>query len=269
MSAVTVPAPRASGVRMSGVMRMEWLKLRSVRSTWLIVAVSAVATVAFAVLLGIHTHWSGMSASDRASFDPVNNSFAGLGLSQLLFGALGVLVISTEFSSGLIRATFAAVPARPAVLAAKAAMLGGLALVTGEIIAFAAYAAGELTLRSPAPHATLGQPGVLRAVLMAGAYPALIALIGLGLGALIRHTAGAICAVVGIVFVLPLLILPMGTSIQNSVEKFLPEQMAENSLTAVKPVAHSLAPGVAFGLLCLYAVVALAAGALAVARRDA
>jgi ABC-2 type transport system permease protein len=254
---------------MSPVLRMEWLKLRSVRSTWYIVAVFAVAMVALAIIVDSHANWTTMSAADRASFDPVNDAYVGLGLGQLLFGALGVLALSTEFSSGLIRATFAAVPGRPRVLAAKAAILGGLTLVAGEIFAFAAYAAGEAILKSPAPHATLGQPGVLRAVLMAGAYPALIALIGLGLAALIRHTAGAICAVVGVVFVLPLLILPMGTSIQNAVEKFLPEQMAENSLTAVRPIAHSLSPGVAFGLLCLYTVAALGAGAVALARRDA
>jgi ABC-2 type transport system permease protein len=92
---------------------------------------------------------------------------------------------------------------------------------------------------------------------------------GLGFGALIRHTAGAICAVAGITFVLPLLTLPMGTSLQNSVDRFLPMEMAENSLTAVHPVAHTLSPGIAFGLLCLYTVVALGAGAVALARRDA
>jgi hypothetical protein len=110
---------------------------------------------------------------------------------------------------------------------------------------------------------------VLRAVLMAGAYPALIALIGLGLGALIRHTAGAISAVVGMLFVLPLILLPLGTSIQNSVGQFMPMLIAENSMTAVKPVAHSLSAGVGFALLCGYAAAALVVGAWALARRDA
>lgn len=276
MTALSTPAGtdarRAHGQtsrRASAVLRMEWLKLRSVRSTWYITAVFAAAMIALAIVISVHANWSGMSAADRASFDPVENGFAGLALGQLLFGALGVLAISTEFSSGLIRATFAAVPGRTRVLAAKVAVLGGLTLVVGEIFAFGAYAAGEAMLKSPAPHETLGQPGVLRAVLMAGAYPVLIALIGLGLGALIRNTAGAICAVVGVVFVLPLLIVPMGTSAQNAVEKFMPEQMAENALTAVKPVAHSLSPALSFGLLCLYAVVALGAGAWSLARRDA
>ena len=110
---------------------------------------------------------------------------------------------------------------------------------------------------------------MLRAVLMAGAYPALIALIGLGLGAIIRHTAGAISAVVGVLFVLPLILVPLGTSLQNSVGKFLPMIIAENSITAVKPDVDNLAPGLGFGLLCLYTVAALAVGGWLLTRRDA
>ena len=128
-----------------------------------------------------------------------------------------MLAVTSEFSSGMIRATFAAAPRRPLVLAAKAAIVAAVTLVAGEILAFVAFGVGEAVLKSQFPHAALGQPGVLRAVLMAGAYPALIALIGLGLGALIRHTAGAISAVVGVLFVLPLILIPLGTSIQNSV----------------------------------------------------
>jgi ABC-2 type transport system permease protein len=251
------------------VARMEWLKLRSVRSTAWVVLVFAAGMIGLAVLVMAHQRWATMSPADRASFDPTENSFAGLAIGQLAFGVLGALVITTEFSSGMIRATLAAVPRRPLLLAAKAAVLGGVALVVGEIFAFAAFAAGELALRAPAPHATLGQPGVLRAVLMAGAYPALIALIALGLGAVIRHTAGAISAVVGILFVLPLILVPLGTSIQNSVGQFMPMVIAENSLTAVKPVAHSLSPGAGLAMLCACAAAALAAGTWALARRDA
>jgi ABC-2 type transport system permease protein len=161
------------------------------------------------------------------------------------------------------------VPRRGLLLAAKAAVLGAVTLVAGEVLAFASWAIGEAVLRSPAPHATLGQPGVLRAVLMAGAYPTLIALIALGLGTLIRHTAGAISAVVGILFVLPLLMLPLGTSIQNSVGQFLPMIIAENSISAVKPVSHSLSPGLGFAMLCVYAAVALVIGGVVLSRRDA
>jgi len=251
--------------------RMEWLKLRSVRSTAWILLVFAAGLIGIAILVLSHENWATMSPSDRASFDPTNAGFAGLALGQLAFGVLGVLIITSEFSSGMIRATFAAVPRRPLLLAAKAGVLGAVTLVAGEVLAFVSFAVGEAVLRSPAPHASLGQPGVLRAVLMAGAYPALIALIGLGLGAIIRHTAGAISAVVGVLFVLPLILVPLGTSLQNSVGKFLPMIIAENSITAVKPepAVGNLPPAVGFGLLCLYAVVALSAGGLLLTRRDA
>jgi ABC-2 type transport system permease protein len=232
------------------VAQMEWLKLRSVRSTWWTLLVFAAGMVGLAILVM-------RGQQHNASFDPTNDS------------VLGVLAVTSEFSSGMIRATFAAAPRRPLVLAAKAAILASVTLVAGEIMAFVAFGVGQAVLKSQFPHAALGQPGVLRAVLMAGAYPALIGLIGLGLGAIIRHTAGAISAVVGVLFVLPLILVPLGTSIQNAAGQFMPMLIAENSLTAVKPVAHSLSPGVGFALLCGYAVAALAAGGWALARRDA
>jgi ABC-2 type transport system permease protein len=252
---------------MNPVIRMEWRKLRSVRSTWWIAAAFAAGMIGLAILVMSHEQYTTMSAADRASFDPTNNGFTGMSLGQLLLGSLGVLAVTTEFSSGLIRATFAAVPSRPRVLAAKAAVLAAVTLAAGEILSFATFWTGEAALSAGAPHATLGQPGVLRAVLMIGAYPALIALIGLGLGAVIRHTAGAIIAVVGVVFVLPLLTHPIADL--HAVSKFLPMMIAENSLGAVKPVADSLPAGAALGLLCGYAAAALAAGAWALARRDA
>jgi hypothetical protein len=247
---------------------MEWQKLRTVRSTWYIVAIFAAGLIGLAMLAAGHQNYAQMSAAGRASFDPTYDAFLGLVPGQLLLGILGVLAITTEFSSGMIRATFAAAPRRPLVLAAKAAVLGAVTLAAGEISAFAAFFAAQAVLTAPAPHAALGQPGVLRAVVMAGAYPALIAVIGLGIGAVVRHTAGAICALVGVLFVLPLLFTTLSTSIQNASQNFLPHPMA-NSLTAVKPLAHTLSPGLVFGLLCVYAIAALAAGACALTGRDA
>ena len=272
MTTATLPRAARQGEGRYGirtVARMEWLKLRSVRSTWWTLLVFAAGMIALAILVLNHQHWTTMSAADRASFDPTNDGFAGLVIGQLAIGVLGVLVITSEFSSGMIRATFAAAPRRRVVLAAKAAVFAAVALAAGEILAFAAFAVGEVVLKAPAPHATLAQPGVLRAVLMAGAYPALIGLIGLGLGSVIRHTAGAISAVAGLLFALPLILLPLGTSVQNSAGKFMPMLMAENSLTAVKAQSNTLSPGVAFALLCGYAAVALAVGGWVLARRDA
>lgn len=256
---------------LGGVARMEWVKLRSVRSTGWMLGILAAGVIGLAIVaLATYTsHWAHVSAADRASFDPTENGFAGLAVGQLLMATFGVLAITSEFSSGMIRATFAAVPNRPLVLGVKAAVVGAVALVAGEVVAFAGFLAGQASVASPAPHAALSQPGVLRAVLMAGAYLCLAALIGLGLGAIIRHTAGAIAAVVGLIFVLPLLFLPLPDTIRHTAERFLPELIAENSLTAVKPVANALSPWAGLGMLCLYAVVLLGAGAFLLAKRDA
>jgi ABC-2 type transport system permease protein len=267
----TTLSHRAAGPGRYGfrtVAAMEWRKLRTVRSTWYIVAVFVAAMISLAVLVLSHENYAQLSAAGRASFDPAGQAFLGLVVGQLVLGTLGVLAITTEFSSGMIRATFAAAPSRPLVLAAKAAVLGAVTLAAGELSAFAAFLAGQAIAKAPVPHATLGQPGVLRAVLMAGAYPALIALISLGLGAIIRHTAGGICAVVGMVFVLPLLIFALGSSARNTAQKFLPDTM-RNALTSARPVAHLLSPWLTFGVLCAYALAALTAGAWILARRDA
>jgi ABC-2 type transport system permease protein len=252
----------AGGYGLRGVALMEWRKLRSVRSTWWTLAVFAAGLVGIAVLVGLKA-----PAHPGPSYDPTDDGFAGLVIGQLALGILGVLSLSTEFTSGSIRATFAAVPRRGMVLAAKAAVLAAVTLGAGEVLALASFAAGQAAVPHADLHATLGQPGVLRAVLMCGAYPALIALIGLGLAALIRHTAGAIAAVVGVVFVLPLILLPLGQ--HNAAMKFLPSMIAQNSMGAVKPVADSLSAGAGLALLCLYAAAALAAGGWFMARRDA
>jgi hypothetical protein len=255
------------GYRFRTVAAMEWRKLRTVCSTWYILAFFAASMIGVAMLALSHEGYQKMSAADRASFDPTHDSLIiGLVLGQLLTGTLGVLTITAEFSSGMIRATFAAAPRRPLVLAAKAAVLGAVTLAAGELTAFLAFLAGQAALQAPAPQATLGEPGVLPAVLAAGAYPALIALIGLGIGAVIRHTAGAICALVGVLFVLPLLFIT--PALQNASQSFLPHPMA-NVLTSVTPVQGTLPPGVIFALLCGYAVAAVAVGAWALSRHDA
>ena len=270
MNAVSLShrAARRGSYGFRTVARMEWQKLRTVRSTWYLVAVFGAGLIGLAVLGLSHENYAQLPAAGRASFDPTYDAFLGLVPGQLLLGVLGVLTITTEFSSGMIRATFAAAPSRPLVLAAKAAVLGAVTLAAGEIFAWAAFFAGQATLNAPVPHAAIGQPGVLRAVLLAGAYPALIALISLGIGAIIRHTAGAICALAGMVFVLPLVLFSLGSPVRNTAQKFLPDTM-RNSLIAVKPAGHLLSPGLTFGLLCGYAMVVLAAGAWALARRDA
>lgn len=250
------------------VARMEWIKLRTVRSTGWIAVIFAVAMIALAIIalsdIGAPRH---MSASDLATFDPTQQALQGLVFAQLVAGLLGVLVITTEHSSGMIRATLSAVPRRPLLLAAKGAVLAAVTLAAGEVLAFAAFLIGEAVLYSGLPHANLGQPTVLRAVLMAGAYPCLIALTGLGLGALIRNTAAAVSTIVGVLYVLPLIVLPLPHN--QTIDRYMPMIIAEDSLAAVKPIADSLVAWQGLALLILYAAVALAVGGWALARRDA
>jgi len=251
--------------------RMEWVKARTLRSTWWIAALTLAGTIGLAIVVLRYypSHWTHLSRAQRASFDPVNDGFTGLALAQLLMASFGVLAITSEYSGGMIRTTLAAMPRRPVMLAAKAAVIGGIALVAGELAAFASFFAGELVLTRPAPHVTLADPGVLQAVLLAGAYLGLIALIGLGIGAIVRRSAAGIAAIAGVIFVLPPLTLAMPAGIQHSVQRFFPEMIAENSLTVIKPVAYSLSAWTGLGMLCLYAAVLLGAGGWLLARRDA
>jgi ABC-2 type transport system permease protein len=261
----TAPAHRGGGYRFRQVAQMEWIKLRSQRfPLW-----TLAATVVIMVGIGVLTARNAPTHS-FAGWDPTNNAFAGLAIAQLVLGVLGVLVMTGEYSSGLIRATFAAVPRRRIVLAAKVAVFGAGTLLLGEITAFATFLAMRLSLPARVPHPAFGQPGVLRAVIMAGVYLCLVGLIGMGLGVIIRHTAGGIAALAGVIFVVPLVLLALPNGMGRTAGKFLPMPIAENTLTAVKPVVGPALPlwgGLA--MLCLYAVVLLGAGGWLLARRDA
>jgi hypothetical protein len=241
--------------------RMEWVKLRSLRSTWWVLALTVAGALGIAVAVGVNT--------EDAAADLTNNALAGISLGLLLVGVLGVLAMTGEHSSGMIRATLAAVPNRPLVLAAKAAVFGALALAAGEAAAFVAFFAGGAALPAGVPAPTLGQPGVLRAVVLGGAGYCLIGLIGVGLGAVIRHTPAAIAVLVGGVYVLAQLVAGFATWIMA----WLPIAIVANSLSVVRPVGDGqirfLSPWAGLGMLCLYAAAALGAGAFLLARRDA
>jgi ABC-2 type transport system permease protein len=263
---------RRAGYSFASATRMEWLKLRSLRSArWItFITVAAVIGLGVAVLSYYPGHWAHMSAAARANFDPTNNGFAGMAIAQLAIGVAGVLVITGEYSSGSIRSTLAAIPNRSLLLTAKAAVFGTAALVLGELTALMAFGINEyVVLTAPAPHASLGQPGPLRAVLMLGAYLALVGLMGLGLGAVIRHTAGAIAALVAVVLAIPLVLQVFPASVRNAAAKYFPTLIAENSLGAVKPVLNSLPAWPGFGLLCGYAAALLVIGGWLFTRRDA
>jgi ABC-2 type transport system permease protein len=243
--------------RFAHVARMEWIKLRSLRSVWWTLAITVAGAIALAVTTGFN--------SKDPSADLTNNVLAGIIPGLLTVGVLGVLTMTSEYSSGSIRSTLAAIPNRPLLLAAKGAVFGLLALAAGEVAAFLAFFTGTAALRDSVPTPTLGQPGVLRAVLLTGVGVCLIGLLGLGLGAIVRYSPAAIGALVGGVWV--------GTQILGAAAQsligYVPIGIVGNSLGVVRPDPDALSPWAGLGMLSVYAAIALAVGGWLLARRDA
>jgi ABC-2 type transport system permease protein len=265
MTAAAIPES-GGRYRLPQAARMEWIKLRSLRSTWWTMAVTVAGAVAIAVAVGVNTR--------NGAGDLTNNSLAGMVPGLLLTGVLGVLVMTSEYSSGMIRATLAAIPDRRLVLAAKALVFGAMALAFGEAAAFIAFLAGRAALPHGMPAPALGQPGVLRAVILSGAGFCLLGLLGLGLGAIIRHTPAAIAVFVGGVYVIAQVV----GAAAHSVLPYMPVLIIGNSLSTTKPVScgpdaaqcpHLLSAWAGLGVLGLYAAMALGIGGWLLARRDA
>jgi hypothetical protein len=203
-----------------------------------------------------------MSVSDRMGFDPVGASLDGLSFGVLAFGVLGVLAISTEYGSGMIHCTFVAVPRRRTVFAAKAAVLGVLTLILGEMFAWVSFFAGQAVLSRADLGVGLTDPGVLRAVTSAGLYLAAVALVGLGLGGLIRHSAGAIAAMFGMLF----LAYGVGRALESW--SYVPSRLVLTNAAEVMAQTHAWAPhprlpslALAYLVLGLYVAVLLTVGA--------
>jgi ABC-type transport system involved in multi-copper enzyme maturation permease subunit len=251
-----------------GVLHSEWIKLRSLRSTWY----SLLAT--FVIIVGLGTLFSALRAhrfhnSDLFNLDPTQASLRGAFLAQLAIGVLGVLVISGEYSTGMIRSSLAAVPHRSPVLAAKSAVFAVLALVVTTAGTFCAFLLGQAALASTHRQANLSTPHALRAVVGTGLYLTLIGLLAVGLGFLIRSTAGAIATLVGIVLVLPLLANALPDPYAGDVTKYLPLSTLNRVMATTHPDSNLLGPWAGLGITALYAAAALIAGLVLLKRRDA
>ena len=237
---------------------MEWVKLRTLRSTTWVLCAGLALSVALGVIAGYNTR--------SVTGDPTSNVLAGVILGQVVLGVLGALMMTSEYSSGMIRVTLATAPRRPLVLAAKATVFGLAGLIAGEITTFASFLLGMAVLRPSVPHPSLGDPATARAVALTGLYLALIGLTGLGVGAIIRHSPGAVATLVGGLFVLPLI---TGAASVGA-GKLMPELIAGNSLAAVKPVpGFGWSPWLELGIVAAYPAILLAAGCWLLVRRDA
>jgi ABC-type transport system involved in multi-copper enzyme maturation permease subunit len=252
------------------VMRSEWTKLRSVRSTvWSLIATFGITVGLAAVFSWAYVNqYNQQTLAERLTFDPVARSLSGLFLAQLAIGVLGVLVISSEYGTGLIRTTFTAVPQRRTVLAAKAAVFGIVSLVVSMVSVFVAFLVGQAILSSKNVGASLGGPSVLRAVLGAGVYLTFIALLGLGIATILRRTAGAIGALVGLVLVFPLLTQALPSPWNHNIAKYLPSELGD-ALFSVHSSPNHFSPAVALALCAVWLVAIYAIATVLISRRDA
>ena len=277
MTATTIAPTRPTHPREPGrgrvfaaVVRSEWTKIRSVRSTmWTLLAAVGVAIGFGALVAATQVNaWDDLEPAERLMFDPTSFSLSGLFLAQMAVGVLGVLLITSEYATGQIRATFGATPQRLTVLAAKATTFVAVALVVGLVISFSAFGIGQAIFSGKGIGTSLGEPGVLRAVAGGGLYLAAVGILGLGLGTVVRRSAGAIASLVGVLLVLPIVTSFLPASWNANVAKFFPAQ-AGMQVFRVGPDPTALAPWAGFTVLVAYAAVALAVGGLLLTRRDA
>lgn len=244
MTAYRVTFPR--------VVRAEWLKITSLRSTWVMLSLIVVLPVGLAAAAGARSH--------EAS---AGNAFLGVDVVSLLLGVFGILTVTGEYGSGLALATFAAVPRRVPVLAAKALVL----TLAGLPVLLATSVAAFWVNRLLAGHAS-PEPAAVRATVGAAVAPLALALVGLGIGALVRHTAAAITAYVLSMLVLPAVlqgVLSGGTG--QTVVRYVPVAAAQALYAEGNPF-RMLAPGPAYLVLLAWTAGALALGGLLVWRRD-
>lgn len=259
MTAPSIP------VRARDVLLSEWTKFRSLRSTFWTLLVAVVTALGGSVIVAFANASAGGGGT---SLDPVASIFiAWLEYPVLALGILGLLTFTAEYSSGQIRTTFAAVPQRLAVLAAKAGIVGAVTLVVGELLAFIAFFASRAILSGHPNAISLAQPGVPRAVLGGGFSLCAVTLLGLGLGAIIRHTAGTVAALPAVIY-LPLVFAALPSPWNYRIGRFTPV-LAADQLVSPHPSGHYFSPALSFVVLIAWPAVALAVAAFGLNRRDA
>jgi hypothetical protein len=263
-------APVPTQVTQRRVIVSEWIKLRSLRSTLFALLAAVVCTVGLGILI------SALRANDFKNhgfapgpgFDPTLVSLRGTYLAQLPIGVLGVLMITGEYSTGMIRATLAAVPRRLPVLWAKALVFAVAVFVIMGIASLLAFEGGQAMFSGAGIHVGLSSPGAARAVLGGALYMTVVGLLGVGLGFMIRNTAGAVATLFGLLLVLTAIVAALPASLYRDVFRYLPMPAGTQIMSTV-PDSSLLSPWAGIGVFSLYAVAAVTSGAVMLKRRDA
>jgi ABC-type transport system involved in multi-copper enzyme maturation permease subunit len=251
-------------------MRSEWLKFRSVRSSIMGVLVTFVLTIGIGALVTslLRAHWSTEGPLFVATFDPVSTSLVGIIFAQFAIGVIGALFITSEYTSGSIRTTLAAVPHRVELVLGKLIVLVLSMFVVSEIACFAAFSLGQSIFSGVVPTASLSNGNVLRAVVLAGVYLTLISMLACGLGLILRHSAATISVYVSLLLIVPLIFAFLPQSWQNHGTKYLPSELG-HAMTSASGVANDFGAWTSLILLVVYVVVILSVGTALFARRDA
>lgn len=251
------------------VVRSEWTKIRSVASTMWTLSLAVVVTIALGMLISglSNSEFDNMSERDRLSFDPTFISFAGMTLGQLALIVFGVLVVSNEYSTGMIRTSLAAVPRRGTFLASKIAVATGLALVVGLATSFVTFFLGQAMLGGH--RAEIGDPGVLRAVIGGGLYMTLIAMFSMGVAAMLRSPMLSLGILMPFFFLVSNIL--GNVSATEKIGQYLPDQAGSRIMQVVTPIDDDkpYGPWGGLGIMVLWVIVALAGGYATLKKRDA
>ncbi len=277
MNAAAIPAgPLAHSVRVTQarVLLSEWTKFRSLRSTVYTFAVGIAATIAFAIIPAVinAVRWPTMSLQDKLAFNPLETTVIGVNVAQLAIGVLGIVIITGEYSTGMIRATFTAVPKRLPVIWAKVGVYGTVTLIVSVPATLIAFFSAQSIL---AGHTLFGRDislsfsdtGVARVVVGGALYLTLVGLFGLGLGAIVRNTAGGIGAFVAILFVIPPVLTLLPSSWNDAISPYLPSNAGQAIMQFGAP-DHTLGPWTGLALFTGYTAATIAAAAVLLWRRD-
>jgi ABC-2 type transport system permease protein len=260
---------RSGRVTQLGVFRSEWTKLYSLRSTRYALLATAVLTIGLGIIASAVevSRWTSLSAADKASFDPLTQSLLGVNFGVLAIGVLGVLLITGEYATGMIRSTMAAVPKRLPVLLSKSGVYGLVALAIALPAAFIAFFAGQAILSGQNIQISFSAAGVPGAVIGAAGYLTLVGLFAMGLGTILRSTAAGIATFVGVIYVVPPLIGILPSSVANSIDPYLPSN-AGQAMMEIGHHANTLSQGAGLAVFAGWVVAVMAVAAVLLVKRD-
>jgi ABC-2 type transport system permease protein len=268
---MTTVTERATGSHPStpsvrGIITSEFTKIRSVRSTFWTVLITLVLGAGLAVLVAFGSTRPGHDVG--SDFDPTSASLTGLYFGQLSIGVLAIMSITSEYSTGMIRTSLWAVPRRRLLILCKVGVIATVAFLVGIVTAFIGFYSAYPIYAGKHLNARIGDPGVLRALIGAGLFLALIAVLALGIGALLRSTPAAITSLVGIMFVLPIITAFFPQSWRDHIVRYEPDE-AGAQILMVKHQTSDLSAWHGYGVGWIYAIIVLIAVLALINRRDA